>query len=111
MSLRSPDFDEEVRDAQRSDLAESSSEIVVEFETPGEGEFSTWKASEWWQDFRHQIAYDRMISKIKGEYDEGFVAINEETGDVIAYAPSQHELTKELLSLDYDPENTLLLDV
>lgn len=111
MSLRSSNFDEEVRDTQKSDLTESSSEIVVEFETPGEEEFLTWEASEWWRDFRNQIAHGRMISEVKSRYDEGFVAINEETGDILAHAHSQHELTQSLLSLDYDPETTLILDV
>ena len=56
----------------------------------------------------HDADRNRLIKRIK-ENHSGVVAVNEETGEIIATANDDHDLTKELLNKDYDSESTLII--
>ncbi len=49
-----------------------------------------------------------LINEVKSQYS-GVVAVNEDSGEIIAQAEDQHSLTEELLGKNYDSESTLII--
>jgi hypothetical protein len=60
---------------------------------------------------RHPEHTERdLIEEIREEYpDDQLVAVNKDTEEVIAVASDDHDLTMQLLSADYDEQETLII--
>lgn len=61
--------------------------------------------------FREISKIERLKRKIQSEYDEGLVAVNRDTEEVIVSARDSHRFAEEMAEIDLDPDKILIIRV